>query len=142
MLGRQQRDPDFGRRPIAGDGKFFVPVIGNSDRRLCLARQIDRRCRLDANRALGPEPAADMIGDHAHLVMFELVALGDQLHHVEHGLCRNVHREAIAIEAGDGGMRLQTRMRLRAGAEGLFDQQRISRFTGIGDPVPRFPGAL
>ena len=122
MLGRQQRDPDFGRRPIAGDGKFFLPVIGNSDRRFRLARQIDRRCCLDANRALGSEAAADMIGDHAHLVMSELVALGDQLHHVEHGLCRNMHGETIAIEAGDGGMRLKTGMRLRAGAEDFFDQ--------------------
>ncbi len=110
LLGRQQRELDFRRRPIAGDGKFFVPVIGNPDRRLRLAREIDRDCCLDANRALGPEAAADMIGDHAHLVMFELVALGDQLHDVEHRLCRYMHSKAIAIEAGDGGVRLERRV--------------------------------
>ena len=39
-----------------------------------------------------------------------------------------MHGEAIAVEAGDGGMRLEAGMRLRAGPEGAFDQQRILRF--------------
>ncbi len=75
LRGGQQRDLDLGRGPIAADGKFFVPVIGDPDRRLGRAREIDRGRGLDAERALGAKAAADMIGDHADLVVRELVAL-------------------------------------------------------------------
>ena len=38
-----------------------------------------------------------------------------------------MHGEAIAVEARDRGMRLEAGVRLRAGAEGGLDQQRIAR---------------
>ena len=78
-----------------------------------------------------------MIGDDADLVVVELVALGDQLHQMEHRLRRDVHGEPVAVEARDGGMRLEAGMRLRAGAEGAFDQQRIVRRARAVDPAPR-----
>ena len=66
---RQQRDLDLRGRPIAGDGKFLVPVVGDPDRRLGRARQFDRGDGLHAEAALGAETAADMVGDHADLVV-------------------------------------------------------------------------
>ena len=102
-----------------------MPVIGDPDRRLGFAREIDRRNGLHAERALGAKAAADVIGDDADLVMAELVALGDQLHDVKHRLRRGVHGQPVAVEARDGGMRLQAGMRLRAGAECPLDQPRI-----------------
>ena len=59
-----------------------------------------------------PKPPADMVGDHPDLVVAELVAFCDQLHHMEDGLRRNMHGQMIAVEAGDGGMGLETAMRL------------------------------
>ena len=138
LFGRQQRDLDFGCRPIAGHRKLFVAVVGDADRRLGGARQLDRGGRLHAEAGLRAETAADMVGDHLHLVVIELVAFGDQLHQMEHRLRRDVHGQAVAVETGDGGMRLQAGMRLRAGPEDAFDQQRIVGLARALDPAPHF----
>ena len=61
-----------------------------------------------------------MVGDHAHLVVRELVALADLLHHVVDGLRRDVHRQLIAVEARHRRMRLQARMLLGRDAEGAL----------------------
>ncbi len=134
---RQQRDLDFSGRPIAGDGEFLVPVVGDPDRRLRRARQLDRRDRLHADASLRAEAAADMIGDHAHLVVTELVAFGDQLLQLEYRLRRDMQGQALAVEAGDGGMRLEAGMRLRTGAECRLDQQRIARLARVIEQASR-----
>ena len=126
-FGRQQRDLDLRRRPVAGDGKLFVPVESDPHRRLRLAREFDRRDGFHAKAGLGAEAAADMIRDHSYLVMFELVAFGDQLHQMKHRLRRDVHGQPLAIETGDGCVRLQAGVLLRAGPECPLDQQRILR---------------
>ena len=77
-----------------------------------------------------------MIGNHAHLVVAELVALGDQLHHMKHRLRRNMHGEPVAVETRHRGMRLEAGVLLRAGAEGALDQQRIVRRARAVDPAP------
>jgi len=79
-----------------------------------------------------------VIGDDADLVVAEPVALGEQLHDVKHRLRRGVHGELVAVEAGDGGMRLEAAVRLRAGAESLLDQPRILLLARRRDPTPRF----
>ena len=79
-----------------------------------------------------------MVGNHAHLVVGELVALGDQLHQVKHRLRRNVHGELVAVETRHRRMRLEAGMRLRAGPEGALDQQRIFRLARTVDPAPHF----
>ena len=117
-----------------------MAVVGDADRRLGGARQIDRGRRLHAEAGLRAETAADMIGDDADLVVVELVALGDQLHQMEHALRRGVHGEAVAVEMRDRGMRLEAGMRLRAGAEHAFDQQRILRLARAFDPASHLLG--
>src|SRR4249919_2273792 len=79
-----------------------------------------------------------MVGNHAHLAVVELVALGDQLHQVKHRLRRNVHGELVAVETRYRRMRLEAGMRLRAGPEGALDEQRILRLARTVDPAPHF----
>ena len=135
-FGRQQRDLHLGRRAVTGDGKFFMPVESDPHRRLGLARELNRRHGLHAKAGLRAEAAADMVRHHSDLVMVELVAFGDQLHQVEYRLRRDMHGKAVAIEAGDGCVRLEAGVLLRAGTECPLDQQRILRLARAIHPAP------
>jgi hypothetical protein len=114
-----------------------MAIEGDPDRGLRGARELDRHNGFHAEPGLGAEAAADMVGDHAHLAGWKLVALDDRLGEVVYGLGRDMNREAVAIEARDRGVRLEAGVRLRADAEGRFDQQRIARLARPLDPALR-----
>ena len=54
---------------------------------------------------------------------------------MKHRLGGDVHGQAVAVEARDGGVRLEAGMRLGAGAEGRFDQPRIFFVARGRDPA-------
>src|SRR5271169_2166769 len=110
-----------------------MPVEGDTNWRVRRARQFDRSDGVDAKAGLRAESAADMVGDHAHLVVAELVSFRNELHHVEHRLGRDVQGQAFAIEARHGGVRLKASVRLTRGPEDTLDKQRITRLGRRGD---------
>ena len=69
-------------------------------------------------------------------------ALGDQLRQMKHRLRRDVHGQAIAVEARHRGMRLEAGMLLRAvrNVASNSSGSRVSR--ALGDPVARLLGLL
>src|SRR6185295_4253197 len=97
---------------------------------------------LRAEAGLRAKTAADVIGEDAHLVMRNGKALGDQLGQMKHRLRRDVHRQALAVEARYRGMRLEAGMLLRGGAERRLEQQGIPRIARAADPVARLLGLL
>ncbi|MGY4222368.1 hypothetical protein ACVMFB_008867 [Bradyrhizobium sp. USDA 4522] len=122
LLGRQQRDLQLRGRPITGDREFFLAIIGDPHRRFRRAGQLDRGDRLGAEARFRAEAAADVLRDHADLVVIELVAFCDLLLQVKHLLGRGVQGQPVAVEARHRGVGLETSMLLRGGAEGGFDE--------------------
>ncbi len=118
-----------------------MPVVDDPHRCFRLARQFDRGNCLHAEARLRSEAAADVIGDDANLVVFELVALGDLLLEVKHLLGRGVQGQPVAVEACHGGVRLETCMLLRSGAERRLDQQGVVGLARLIDPVAGLLGA-
>src|SRR5581483_6430180 len=127
---------------MSGHREFLVAIERDANGSFRLAREFDCCDRIDTEARLRPEPAANMVGDDAYLAAVEFVSLGDKLHHVENRLCRDVEREAIAIEVGHGRMRFEAGMRLTRSAEGLFDQKRIMRISCCGDGAAHQPGLV
>jgi hypothetical protein len=71
------------------------------------ARELGREERLDARALLRAEPAADELGDDAHLLRPQPEPPCELAPRVEHPLRRDPGRERVAVPARDRGVRLE-----------------------------------
>ena len=74
--------------------------------------------RLRADAELAAEAAADIGGEHLHLVRRKPDGLGHLLHVVRDELVAAVQRQRVAVIGGDAGVRLHRRMALARRREG------------------------
>ncbi|OIQ66063.1 hypothetical protein GALL_523730 [mine drainage metagenome] len=142
LARRQQRDLDLRCGAMTRDSQLVAPVEGDANGRLRLARELDRGDGVDTEAGLRAKSAADVVGDHADLVAVEPVSLRNKFHQMKHRLRRDVQGQAITVEAGHGGVRLEAGVRLARGPEDTLDQQRVVRFGRRRDRVPHLPGLV
>ena len=137
VVSGQKRDLDLGRGPIACDRQFLVPVERNPDRRPGGLGELDRDDRLIGERGLRAKPAPDMLGDDLDLGRIELEPFGDPGFELAHGLGRDMDGQRVAVEPGDGGVRLEACVLLDSGPERALEQQRIASGARLVDRAAR-----
>ena len=122
-------------RAPAADDLLLVAPEGEADRPTGGAGELRGEERLGPRALLGAEGAADVLGDHAHLLRREVEAPRQLASGVEDPLRRDPGGERVALPAGDGGMRLERRLHVRRGLAGQLDAGVGPGERGIGVPA-------
>ncbi len=106
------------------------PVGDELDRPLQKLRERDRRHLVGVGVNLDAERSADVLGDDAHLMLFEAQVLGEQvLHHVRR-LCRVIGGQPLIalVPVGDDGARFVADAGVAA-----EDERRLDHRVGLGE---------
>ena len=129
VVGEQfERGPGTG--PVAGVGELVGAAEHHADRRAAGPGELDGRDRLGGDPALGPEGAADVIGDDVDPPRGQVPPLGGLLGDQADALGGQVQVEVAAgVPAGHARVRLQRGVNLHGGGE------RTGHQAGVGGPA-------